>query len=171
MHQQTTDTFLPDSISTSFFLTPTSEEERAKLIDNLKNTSEGWDEIKPSVLKCIKNDILMPLMFLCNLSFVTGIVPVELKLDKVIPVYKTGQVDNISNYRPISILCVFSKVFERLAYNRLFSFLSVHNILNKLQFGFHKKHYTELALISLIDRITDAIERNEFAIGIFLDLS
>ena len=111
------------------------------------------------------------LVYLCNLSFASGVVPSELKLAKVVPIYKSGKSDTFTNYRPISVLCVFSKIYERLMYNRLINFLLKHDALFKYQFGFRDKHSTELALILLMDKITSAIDNNEFTLAVFLDLS
>ena len=73
--------------------------------------------------------------------------------------------------RPISILPAFSKLFEKVMYNRLINFLNLHNILYSKQFGFRNNHSTALALIDLINNISSAIDRNETTLGIFLDLS
>ena len=74
-----------------------------------------------------------------------------------------------SNYRPISLLSTFSKILERLVYNRLLDFLERYKILNKYQFGFRRKHSTYMALIILLENLTKALENGESAIGIFLD--
>ena len=98
-------------------------------------------------------------------------MPDELKLAKVVPIYKSGRTSNFTNYRPVSVLCSFSKIYERLVYNRLINFLYLNDLLYKYQFGFREKHSTELALILLLDEITSAIENNEFTVAVFLDLS
>ena len=67
-----------------------------------------------------------------NLSFFTGIVPDQLKLAKVIPIYKSGDSDLCNNYRPISVLPVFSKLFERIIHDILYSFLTHHQLLHPL---------------------------------------
>ena len=76
-----------------------------------------------------------------------------------------------NHYRPVSLLTILSKVFERLMYDRLFKFLDRLSILYKHQFGFRKNHSTHMALLSLIDRLTNAVEDGEYVIGIFLDFS
>ena len=146
--------YLGEKISSSFFLTPATDEEISEVIDNLNDSAAGWDDISTKVFQQIKSEITVPITFLCNLSFITGVIPRELKLAMVIPIYKAGDVHVFTNYRPISVLCVLSKIFERLVYNRLFSFISKHCILYKYQFGFHPKHSTEYAIICLVDKIT-----------------
>ena len=71
----------------------------------------------------------------------------------------------------MSVLNVFSKVYERLFHNRLLKYLNKHKILYELHFVFREEHSTELALICLIEKIISAIERNELTIAVFLDLS
>ena len=75
------------------------------------------------------------------------------------------------NYRPISLLPVFSKIIERLIYNKLFDFLVRYQILFESQYGFRSKRNTTHATLDFIQSIEDAIEDNEFAIGVFCDLS
>jgi len=77
----------------------------------------------------------------------------------------------MSNYRPISILPVFSKILEKVLYNRLLEFIDKHNILSSNQYGFSKNTSTSMALLDLFDKISASIENNEYTIGIFLDLA
>ena len=74
-----------------------------------------------------------------------------------------------SNYRPISLISLFSKILDRLMYNRLLEFLNKHNILNTYQFGFRNMHSTFMALITLLENLRNALDRGNCAIGIFLD--
>ena len=76
-----------------------------------------------------------------------------------------------TNYRPVSILPVLSKVLERLVYNRLLKFINKYQILYLYQFGFRQKHSTFMALASFIDKVTEFIDNGEYAIGVFLDFS
>ena len=94
-----------------------------------------------------------------------------MKKAKVLPLYKSGDPHEFSNYRPISILSIISKIFEKLIYSRLTKFLNKHDILYKYQFGFRESHSTELALNSLNSFISSAFENKQFALGIFLDFS
>ena len=76
-----------------------------------------------------------------------------------------------NNYRPVSILPVFSKILEKLMYNRILSFINKHNLLFEYQFGFREKHGTDIALIVLLDKIMSSINDGEIGLGVFLDLS
>ena len=76
-----------------------------------------------------------------------------------------------STTRPVSLLCVLSKVFEKLMYDRIITFLENFKILNENQFGFRKNKSTYMALITLVEKITQALEKGEYVVGIFLDFS
>ena len=78
------------------------------------------------------------------MSMKYGVVPKELKLAKVTPIFKAGDTQLCTNYRPISVLCVLSKIFERLVYNQLMGYVNDRKILYKLQFGFRKNHLVNL---------------------------
>jgi hypothetical protein len=79
-----------------------------------------------------------PLADICNVSFASGIFPDRLKIAKVKPLYKKGNTGEFQNYRPISLSSVFSKIVEKLMYNRLMSFITKNNILNDAQHGFRE---------------------------------
>ena len=106
-----------------------------------------------------------------NMSFATGVYPDKLKIAKVIPIFKNkGEQLLVSNYRPISLLSNINKIFEKLVYSRLYSFLNLHNCIFELQFGFRAKHSTNHALFSLTEMIREALDNSNFACGIFIDL-
>ena len=148
-----------------------SEDEIFKIITNFKDSAAGWDGIKPSVIKHVKNSVLQPLAHICNLSFTTGRFPNALKIANVIPIYKSSDEMEFSNYRPVSILPVFSKILERLMYNRLIQYINDNNLLYKFQFGFQKGKSTSMALMMLVDKISEALDKGEMVIGVFLDFS
>jgi hypothetical protein len=106
-----------------------------------------------------------------NLSFSEGSFPDHLKQAKVIPIFKKGDTMIFSNYRPISVLSIFSKILEKLMYNRLIEYIKTHNILFKNQFGFREGHSTEQALMLLTSNLYQALDKGNYAIGLFLDFS
>ena len=106
-----------------------------------------------------------------NLTFITGKIPVDLKTSIIVPVYKAGDNQQFNNYRPISLLPCFSKALEKVVYKKLINYVNKIGILSKHQFGFRKNHSTHFALIDLVNRIETVLDNNEFAIGVFLDLS
>ena len=114
---------------------------------------------------------MQPLTHILNLSLCQGVFPQELKIAKVIPLYKSGDTKIINNYRPVSVLSVFSKLFERIVETRLFSFVNQNEILYKYQFGFRKKYNTNSALVLITDKIMNALNNNEIVLGLFLDFT
>ena len=105
--------------------------------------------------------IIFPIISIINLSITSGIVPNQLKIARVIPLFKSGEQDIFTNYRPVSVLPAFSKILERVMYNRLLRFLNAFKILSDNQCGFHKHHSTAYALTCLYDKISSAIENKE----------
>ena len=90
-----------------------------------------------------------PLTCLINICFHDGIFPTDLKLARVVPIFKSGDSSVLSNCRPISILSFFAKVFEKLLYKYLLDFLDSNNVLYKHQFGFREKHCTQQAMCKI----------------------
>ena len=76
-----------------------------------------------------------------------------------------------SNYRPVSVLPVFSKLLERLVYNRFISHLDGNKLLYEYQFGFQKGKSIHLAIMMLVDKITEALDQGETVVGVLLDFS
>jgi len=112
-----------------------------------------------------------PLVYIYNVSLQTGIFPDMIKKAKIRPLSKKGNRQHIQNYRPISTLSAFSKILEKLMYNRLPSFLKKHNVLANVQHGFMENKSTETACHSFIESVQEARERHLHVVGIFLDLS
>ena len=104
-------------------------EEIATIIKGLKNSSAGADELLPSIMKQCSDLYIHPLTHLINVSLKQGVFPQELKLAKVLPIYKSGNKQLIQNYRPISILPYFSKNLEKVVTNYIIDFLEMHDIL------------------------------------------
>ena len=151
----------------SMFIPYISEYEITETVKSLKNSSAGWDFIPASIDKqCLKHYI-KPLTYVINSSFESGTFPEELKLAKVIPIFKGGGKQDISNYRPISILSFLSKVFEKTMYNHLINFIDANKILYKYQFGFRKSHSTNHAIISLVEKVNNAMDSGKISIAVF----
>jgi hypothetical protein len=111
--------------------------------------------------------IAKPLTHIINLSIESGVVPDQMKIARVIPIFKSGTDSLFQNYRPVSVLPIFSKLLERVVYNLLIKYIDKHGILFDNQYGFRKTKSTSLALLDLIDKITSAIDKKEYAVGIF----
>ena len=172
------------------YLNEVTVNEVKNVIVSLKEASPGWDDIHAKIIKCTYNLFMDPLTHVLHLSMLQGVVPNELKIARVIPLFKADNNMLISNYRPVSVLPVFSKILERLMYNRLYSFIIKHDILYKYQFGFQKGrlysfiikhdilykyqfgfqkgHSTNMALIVLVDKIMSALDNGDFVVGFLL---
>ena len=157
----------------SIFLSPITEDEIIKITyTNFKpNKAAGYDDVKPDIMKLAISFIAKPLTHIFNMSFANGTFPDKLKTAKIIPVFKKGDPSSYTNYRPISLLSCFSKILERLMFNRIYSFISMHDILSHNQYGFRPGHSTELALIDVIDKLCTKLDNKKISVGIFLDLS
>ncbi|XP_065660400.1 uncharacterized protein LOC136084231 [Hydra vulgaris] len=136
-----------------------------------KNKSAGIDQINVNVIKSVF-DIIEPSLFhIFNLSLKSGHIPDKLKIAKITPIFKSGDETNISNYRPISVLPCFSKLIERIMYNRLYKYLSENKILYNNQYGFKKNHSTDHAIVELVKHISNGFNSDCYTIGVFIDLS
>ena len=101
----------------------------------------------------------------------TGIFPDELKIAKVIPLFKKDDPTLLKNYRPISLLSTIAKVMEKIIFTQLSSYFNEHKLIFYNQYGFRPKHSTEYAALELVDRIITQMVKKETSINIFLDLS
>ncbi len=152
-------------------LDPPNPQEVHSIIMALKNTAAGHDGIKCILIKETIDSILLPLTHILSLSLRFGIIPQDLKIAKVVPIFKAGDINEFGNYRPISILPCIPKILEKLVYLRTIKHLESNNILYKHQYGFRKKYSTEHALLQLVNHTSTALDEKKFAIGIFLDFS
>ena len=153
-----------------FNLINTFDLDKIVQIINPKN-SKGVDNISTNILKKVYSSIRQPLLFLINCSLKTGVFPNSLKIANVIPVYKKDSRFEFSNYRPISVLPAFSKIFEKCVQNQLYQYFVNNKLLLNSQYGFQKNCSTELAAVDFIEYIKDEIGKKHLPIGIFLDLS
>ena len=158
-------------INRTLYLRPTDKNEIKRYIINLKSSSAGWDGFHADIVKSTYEVYLDVLVHMINLTLTQGIFPNELKKAKVLPLYKSGDNMLIKNYRPVSVLSVFSKLFEHVIYSRLYEFLKHHDILYNLQFGFRKDHSTIIALTILLDKILNGFNTGNMTLGVFLDFS
>ena len=110
-------------------------------------------------------------MKILNLSITTGIFPDSFKKAKITPCFKKGDKSDMSNYRPISVLPLLSKLLERHVADNLKSYLNEYDLLYERQSGFRANHSCETALTAIIDDWITAIDNNEIVGTVLLDLS
>jgi hypothetical protein len=116
------------------------------------------------------NSILKPFHHIVLSSLSTGVVPSQLKIAKVIPIFKSGDQAALDNYRPISLLSNFSKILEKVVGNRLTSYLENNELLSPSQFGFRKGRSTMHPLVHFMNTVSTALNKKHHSIAIFCDL-
>ena len=163
------ESYLFPSCQSSIFLEDCTTEEIKAIIHDLKNGKAS--DIPIAVIKFTNDTIAPTLSALYNKCLSTGVFPEVLKVGKITPIFKKGNPENIQNYRPISTLPIFGKIFEKIIYNRLYKFLASKNILTEYQFGFRKNHSTHHALHHSVNIINEARKHKKHVLGIFIDLS
>ena len=158
-------------VEKTFFLHPVTPTEIHNIILSFdSHKSLGPNSIPIYILK-IENKLFSDLLAgIVNLSFKTGIFPDLCKLAIIITIYKKEDSLFCPNYRPISLLPIYSKILEKAIYSRMYSFLSDNNLLYEKQFGFRANHSTNHALISTIEKTKLQLDGGNFVGGIFIDL-
>ncbi len=163
--------YMDDLLYDNFCINHVTEQDVRSVVLSLKNKCPGSDSISTKIAKQTLELYITPLTHIINQSFLSGCVPDNLKIAKIIPIFKSGNKSTCSNYRPISILSFFSKVLEKLMYIRLINYLEQNDVLYDYQFGFRKHFSTNHALIGLVDKISKALDKGDLLVGVFLDLS
>ena len=150
-------------------LEPTNESEITLLINGLDiNKSVGIDQIPPKLLKWGAPVLTPVLTKVFNKCMTEGIYPDSLKIARVTPVFKGGNKNITSSYRPISILTQLNRIFEKLIYERLYPFVKPK--LSIKQFGFQKKNSTEHPILDLKENILKNCTKKLISCILFLDL-
>ena len=147
--------YLHYTSNNTMFLEPTCANEVVNTINTFQSkNSFDYDGISMHVVKQISELIAEPFSHICNLSFECGVFPEKMKVAKIVPIFKCGDNQLCTNYRPVSLLPQFSKVLEKLFNNRLMSFVNRNNILYDGQYGFRQNFSTSLAILELVEEIT-----------------
>ena len=161
--------FMTGSYIDSFFLNPVSEDDIKKHIMSLKNKPSNVNVLPVNILKVL-SPILSPILtVLINRSFVTGKFPDCLKVARIAPIFKGGVRELLNNFRPISILPNFSKIYEKSFYTQLISYFESKNILSDRQFGFRAGKSTSQAISSFISCVYDRLDEGNLYFTMFLD--
>lgn len=162
--------FLTAPIGPSCFFYPTTPTEVMKIIKNLKNKGNKLLDIHISIIKDNLHVFSDHLAWLYNMSLDESTFPDKSKVGRVTPAHKGGSIDNMDNYRPITVLPLFSKIFEKLTLVRMQGFISRHNILTPCQYGFRVGRSTTHAVMELLSYITKAYHDKIYCACFFLDL-
>ena len=151
-----------------------SEEKILRIIRNLNpNKAHGWDEISVRMIKMCDNSLIIPLKLIFQNCLRHGIFPETWKRANVVPVHKKNEKNLKENYRPISLLPIFSKILEKLIYESLYSHLERENLLNPNQSGFRPGDSTINQLLSITHSVFEAFDCNPTleVRSVYLDIS
>ena len=170
-----TDDFLEylseNSCIQNFQMSPTTVEEVASVILALRDASPGHDGLPLFIFRENINILVNPVTYICNLSLSKGVFPSNLAIAKVVCIFKSGDPKKPENYRPISVLPIFSKVLEKLVYVRLTAHFVDSNLLTPYQFGFRDGVSTLDAIHAIVDSLHSSFNVDKIVIGVFIDLA
>lgn len=156
----------------SFALQNVTKTDVLNIIESISGKkSSGLDGISGKLLKVTAEKICSPLTDIINSSIDTGIVPLKMKSARVTPIFKKGDKKDCRNYRPISILPIFSKILEKIINNQILNYLEEFNLLNSNQFGFRRQRGTADAVSVFINKTLEAFNEGKCTLGIFIDFS
>ena len=163
--------FMGERTLNSFVFYQTDCSEISHLIDSFKNKKTNINNIPVFVIKKVSPVICPMLAQLFNESIVYGKFPNKLKLGRVIPLHKSGSSTILKNYRPITTLSIFSKIFEKLVHVRMTSFIKENDIIKPNQFGFQKNKSTSDAILEFLENVYESFEENNYYLALYLDFS
>ena len=168
---ESTSPLLPNSPN-SFFFSPATPEEIYSLIGNIKiKKAVRENDIDNKLLK-LSNTVISPfLSSIFNSCIQQGEFPNSLKIAEVVPVFKKGDSNLLTNYRPISILSQINKIFEKLIYNRINNYLEKYHLISDKQFGFRQNSSTSHAISNIYEKLIKNSDKRMYTCCIFLDLT
>ena len=149
-----------------------SEDDIAKIIQNLDpNKAHCHDQISIRMLKICGKTIYKPLECIFHECLNTGLFPLEWKKANLVPVYKKGDKQCLKNYRPVSLLPICGKIFEKLILNEMFKFFNENHLISPTQSGFKPGDSCINQLISITHEIYEALDAGFEVRSVFLDMS
>jgi retron-type reverse transcriptase len=154
-----------------FSISPITEDEVSKIVNSFPaKKASGSDGIPMRFLKLFKFSLLTHLIMIINLSFTNSIIPSLWKISKVIPIYKKGSNKDCSNFRPISLLPIFSKIMEKYVHDLLLDYMEKNKLLSDYQLGFKRRHSTIDAVLAIIKLVANSLNNKEKCVVVSLDL-
>lgn len=164
--------FENSNVANSIYLTPTNMNEIEQIIKTLKNKkSPGIDGIRAEDIKPVSKVIKEPLCYIINKIIETGECPSAFKTTIITPIFKNGDKLYATNYRPISLITCFAKIFEKVIKIRLVKYISKYNLISEDQYGFQKNKSTQNAVLSLTNKIYAALDGSKKSLCMFIDLA
>ena len=163
--------YLSGNYPNSMVMTPVGLAEVMAVIKSLKNKKTSVQEFSVKIIKENSHLLAPALKILFNQSISHGIFPSKLKIATIIPLHKANSKLDQNNYRPISLLSIFSKIFEKLMMNSLSNYLNSKSIIHPSQFGFQKSKNTHLALKNFSNFLYRNLDNGNHVLSIFIDYS
>ena len=160
--------YTPDTSFAFNLVTPTEVKLEISRVPN--NKSHNLYSCPTQILKCTSNVISNTLAEIINLSISTGVYPNKLKMAKIIPIFKTDDNTDSNNYRPISLLSNFNRIFEKLIFKRMESFIGQNNLLSPSQYDFRKTLSAQYAILDIVCTIQTNMDKRLFSCGALIDL-
>jgi hypothetical protein len=149
----------------------TTEEVQNCIMSLNNKKSSGWDNVPTTLIKKLHQTISRDICSLVNFSLSKGEFPSALKMALVTPIFKKGIRGSLDNYRPISVLTVFSKIFEKIVNNQLVRYLEGGNLFCENQFGFRRGRNTSEAVAKFVNEVVEALDGRKSVAGVFCDLT
>ena len=164
-------TFLGRECKKSMFFKDIEIDEILKEIrDICEKKGMGFDNIPPKIIKWAPELFAPILQIIFNKCLSIGHYPQNMKIARVVPIHKEGNINDVNNYRPISVLTQFNRIFERIISKRLMNFFECNKTITNKQFGFLKKHSTEHAILDLKEFLLESLDKRKISAVLFLDL-
>ena len=164
--------YLTKKIHSSFKFKNTNPQEIAKILSELSNkNSTGHDMLSNKLKKSLSNALCVPLSILINQSLNSGRFPDVLKIAEVKPLHKAGQKTLMTNFRPISLLPVISKVYEKVVHKQTYLYFEENDLWNPNQYGFRPQHSCSDCLLKFATDIQKSFSGNAYGIACYCDLS
>ena len=157
--------------SSSLFIQPVQPGEVHGIIKNFKNKATLDSKVNPLKIANSSFSFTASLSKIINKSFSEGVFPEKLKNARVVPIHKGGSKLDVKNYRPISLLALFSKIYEKLMHVRVMSFLDSGNLLHEYQYGFRPGRSCEQALLTAQHSILETLSKNKVCLLLLIDFS
>ena len=159
---KTHQTYLTQNYDIELKFTEVNDDIILNIINKLPHKNScGFDNLSTKIIKALKDSLIKPLTLIINQILYTGVFPSQLKIAKVIPIFKKDDNKMFNNYRPISLLPVLSKVVEKVISSQINDFLKTNNLFYDSQYGFRPGHSTEYAAIEITDQIISAMDKNK----------
>ena len=162
--------YIESTPANSFYLAPVTQTQVFTIFSGLKENKASLN-VPNKLIKLASAQLSVPFTEIYNESILLGEFPEIFKISKVIPIFKSGNISELGNYRPIAVISPFSKVLERLVYDQLVSYLEKECLLYNFQFGFRKGYSTEYAILETVEKLKSAVDDQKVTCGIFSDFS